>query len=111
MRPEDNPYINPENYMSGYQDSINKLGENKENIEFDKLCFHVFCMNEDGKRLLEIFKERFIMPAVPGISNPHYDKICMYYEGYKNAFRDLIASVRSYQERKDHEAKLAEGIE
>lgn len=96
--------------MSGYQDSINKLAENKDIIEFDKLCFHVFCMNEDGKKLLELFRERFIMPSIPGVSNPNYEKICVYYEGYKEAFRQLIMSCNSYQERKEHENKLmAEG--
>lgn len=101
----ENPYLMPENFLSGYEESMK---QNKESgvIEFDALCYNVFMMNEDGKKLLELFKERFIFPATPGNASSNYDQACIYYEGYREAFRGLILAVQSYQLRKDSEAKL-----
>lgn len=104
MHINDNPYLKPENYHAGYQESIDKMAQQNQ-IEFDKLCWHVFMLNEDGKKLLEIFRDKFIAQPTPGQSHANYDKMCIYFEGYRQAFRDLMMSVQAYQERKDYEAK------
>ena len=105
MNPEDNPFIKPENYFSGYQDEVEKLRNNPSFIEFDKLCYEVFGKTEDGARLLEYLTERFILPANPfPVGNPAYPNACVYYEGFRDAYRQLVHCVRSYKERKDAEA-------
>lgn len=99
-----NPFIEPENFFDGYDESIRELKNRPEQIEFDKLCFQVLAVSDDGRKLMEMFKERFIMGSTPCPLNGPYETACVYYEGYRDAFRQLIATVNSYQQRKDQEA-------
>lgn len=92
-----------ENYWAGYEESINKLKNDPNLIEFDKLCFLVFGISENGKQLLEYFKDRIIFPSIPGQADNNFDKRCMYYEGYKEAFRQLIHATNNYKIRKEAE--------
>ena len=50
-------------------------------------------------------KERFILTATPGPINENYPNMCVFYEGFREAFRQIIGSVHAYQVKKDNEAK------
>ena len=99
---ENNPYIEPPNYYENYQTAENS----QQGVPLDELCWHVF-NTEDGKKLLEIIKERFVIMPTPGPVNKNYPVMCTFYEGFREAFRQLIGSVQSYQAKKDNEAKQA----
>lgn len=99
---ENNPYIEPPNYYENYQAAENS----QQGVPLDELCWHVF-NTEDGKKLLEIIKERFLIVPTPGPVNENYPVMCTFYEGFREAFRQLIGSVQSYQAKKDNEAKQA----
>lgn len=104
---KDNPYINPANYLDGYQESLDKLRQNKDVIQFDKLCFEVLETTPQGRKLQQLFKDRFIYTSTPAQLNTNYDFACIFYEGFREAFRHLLANVESYRQRKEHEAKEA----
>lgn len=61
-------------------------------------------MSEDGNKLLELLKDRFIFPSSPGPMSESYAYSCIYYEGFREAFRQLINCVDSYKKRMDAEA-------
>ena len=69
-----NPYIEPENYFEGYQDSIDSLKGNPDLVEFDKLCHLVF-MTPDGKQLMEEIEKRYLLPALASPMNNNYQYI------------------------------------
>jgi hypothetical protein len=98
-----NPYIEPQNYYENYESTQS----GQQDIALDELCWHVFNINEDGKKLLEIMKNRFLIMPTPGPVNENYPHMCVFYEGFREAFRQIIASVDGYQRKKDHEAKQA----
>jgi hypothetical protein len=100
----DNPYIQPENYHAQYQTMQPEKGE----VALDELCWHVF-NTDDGKKLLEIIEKRFILMGTPGPINDNYGNMCIYYEGFREAFRQILGSVQNYQIRKDQQAKQAAG--
>lgn len=102
----ENQYISPENFYEQYQTA---QPERTHTVQLDELCWDVF-NSDNGRKLLEIFKERFIMPGTPSQINDNYDKACMYYEGFREAFRQIIGSVQGYQIRKDEEARKAAGV-
>jgi hypothetical protein len=108
MNPEDNPYIAPQNYLSGYQDSLNQFQETANQIELDRLCFEVFVANETGRKLMEVIKSRYIHTATPFKIGPDYKYACIYYEGLRQAYRGLEELAMSYKHRKEHEALRAE---
>lgn len=97
-----NPFIEPQNYYENYETSTTA----EQGIPLDELCWHVF-NTEDGKKLLEIIKERFLIMPAPGPVNENYPVMCTFYEGFREAFRQIVASVNSYQTKKDYEAKQA----
>jgi hypothetical protein len=99
---DNNPYINPQNYYEGYE--INETST--PSVPLDELCWHVF-NTDDGKKLLEIMEKRFIAMPTPGPVNENYPNMCVFYEGYREAFRQIIGSVQSYQIKMDNKAKEA----
>jgi len=104
-----NALIEPENYYEGYNESIKKAAlANPGQVVFDELCFTVLGRSEDGKKLMEMIKERFIMPSVPcKLSGVDFPVAATYYEGYREAFRQLLGQVEGYKQRMAYEAKKA----
>ncbi len=94
-----NPLLEPEDYFSGYRDSIEALKNNPELIEFDKLCFELFSQNEQGKRFLELVTQRYLIPALAKPGTATYQLDVMWAEGFKDFARMLVSSVRSHQQR------------
>lgn len=95
---EENPFLKPENYYAGYQESIDALKNKPEALEMDKLCYFVF-NTEPGKRLMSEIVERFLLP---GFIHPGTDGVqhaAIYYEGFKEGFRMLRNCVRSHEQR------------
>lgn len=95
-----NPYIEPENYHQGYQDSIDKNSkENPDALEFEKLCYALFRKDSNGIRLMEIIYEKFINPALVHIGSDNYAQNVTYMEGFKQAFRQLKEAVDHHEQR------------
>jgi hypothetical protein len=95
---EKNPYIEPENYFEGYQDSIDKMKERPEFVEFDKLCHLVFG-TPDGKHLMEEIERRYLLPALCSPTVPNYQTMVIYTEGFKDAFRSIKSVILSHEQR------------
>jgi hypothetical protein len=93
-----NELLEPENYFEGYQEKIEELKNRPEAIELDKLFYLVF-QTEDGKHLLEIIKERYLMPGFVNPNNPNAANGALYYEGFKEAFRMILGSIRAHSHR------------
>lgn len=102
MSEETNPYLQQEDYFEGYKRKIEELKQRPDVVELDKLCFLVF-QSEDGKKLLNEFTERYLLP---GFVNPAMDNsggAALYYEGFKEGFRLIRGSIRAHQQRIDAE--------
>lgn len=96
-----NPLLMQENYFQGYQDSIEKMKNNPLLVAFDKLCYEVFQANPLGKDFLNIVKERFFIGSFPGVAKgtPTYQIDLLYVEGFRDAYRTIMASVESHSQR------------
>jgi len=95
----ENPMLQPENYLEGYNESISKLRNQPEVIAFDKFCYEVFEATEVGKKFLEFAKERFIIHSQITRGNADYPTDCIWQEGFRDAYRMIIQSVMSHQQR------------
>ena len=95
---EENPYLTPENYYDGYQENINKLKDNPEFVEFDKLCHLVF-NTPDGKHLMQELEKRYLIPALANPSSENFETLLIWTDGYKEAFRMLRHCVTSHEQR------------
>jgi hypothetical protein len=104
MSEKPNDILAQENYSAGYNEKIEELKNNKEFVELDKLHYYVF-HNDSGKKLIEEYKNRFL---IPGFTNPnvsHCDKAALYFEGFKEAFRLILNSVKAHEQRIEAENK------
>lgn len=98
MSEETNPFLQQENYFEGYQEKIAALKHRPDVVELDKLCFLVF-HSEDGKKLLNEFVERYL---IPGFVNPQVNnagEAALFYEGFKEAFRLIRGSIKAHEQR------------
>lgn len=93
-----NPYIEPENYFDGYKESIEKLKERPEFVEFDKLCHLVFG-TPDGQHLMKELEKRFLINSLCSPNVPNYQTLVIYTEGFRDAIRQLRNSVLSHEQR------------
>ena len=101
---DENPYIKPENYYAGYQDSMEKLKENPDLVEFDKLCHLVFT-SPDGIALMDQIDKRYLLPSLASPASANYETMVVYTEGFKEAFRMIKGFVLSHDQRIKAEIK------
>jgi hypothetical protein len=94
----ENPFLKQENYFEGYNKSIDDLKNRPELIEFDKLIYEVF-NTEMGKKLMELFEERYLIPALADRNAPNYQLILMWADGFKDAFRMIKHTIHSHEQR------------
>jgi len=93
--------------MAGYKESLDAFLNSPDRLELDQLMYHVLGKTDDGKKLLSIFRDKFLTAATPGKMNGNYHHACIHHEGYREAFRYIIMMVESYKQRKEFEAKEA----
>ena len=98
MSEETNPYLQQEDYFEGYKKKIDELKTRPEVVELDKLCYMVFA-TEDGKKLLNEFVERYLIPGFVNPGAAHPGEAALYYEGFKEAFRLIRGSIKAHQQR------------
>jgi len=94
-----NPLLQPENYLEGYQKSIDELKNQPEVVMFDKLCYEVFEATEIGRKFLEFAKERFIIHSQITRGNPTYQLDVIWQEGFRDAYRMILSHVQSHKQR------------
>lgn len=101
---EKNPFLEPENYLEGYQKSIDKLRNSSKAVELDKLCFHTFT-SDSGKKLVDECKNRFLIPGLYSPRETNAEMVGAYFEGFKEGIRMLMINcVKSHEERVKGEA-------
>jgi len=96
---EENPILEQENYAKQYQENIEALKHKPEIVELDKLCYEVFHISEPGRRLLEICKERWLIPALANKSSPTYKDEVIWAEGFKELIRFFLSSIIAHEQR------------
>ncbi len=96
---EPNPFLQQEDYFKDYQEGIEKLKNNPEVIAFDKLCFEVFEASEVGRKFLEFGKDRFLIHSQIQRGTPTYQEDLIWQEGFRDAYRMILQSVISHQQR------------
>jgi hypothetical protein len=96
---EPNYILEQENYGKQYQENIEALKNRPEVIELDKLFFEVFEKYEPGKRLLEIAKERWLIPSLAAKGTRTYKEDLLWGEGFKEFIRLILSSIKTHQQR------------
>lgn len=94
-----NPLLQQEDYFKQYKENIDKMRNDPTVIEFDKLTYELFKMNEQGKRWLEIIKERYLIPALAKPGTATYQLDVMWAEGFKDFPRMIIMAILAHDQK------------
>lgn len=82
-----NPHISIPDPFKDYQKSLEELAKLDPTIhEFSRICYELFYMNQDGKKLWEILKDRYLLQSLVNPTLPGADLNAIYWTG----FTDLI---------------------
>ena len=94
-----NPLINPEE-SEMHKLYREKSNEGRQEIEqLQSLCWEVFIVSAAGKKLMEIYMEKFVMPSKFSPTDISADKLAMYWHGYKDAIRSMKDNAIAYMKR------------
>lgn len=96
---EANPFLQQEDYFAGYKKNIEAMRNDPSLIEFDKLCFELFEANEQGKKFIEIVKERWLIPALARPGTATYQIDVIWGEGFKDFPRMLVMGILTHVQR------------
>jgi hypothetical protein len=99
MELHENPFIKPTDYWAQYRENIEKLKNHPESLAFDKLCYELFHVNEQGKKFMEIVTDKFIIPALVERGTPNYHDSLIWCEGFKGFPLMLKQYVRTHLDR------------
>lgn len=96
---EQNDILNQEDYFKGYKEKIDALKSQPHVIEFDKLCYELFEANPQGKRFIEIVKEKYLLNSLAKIGTPTYQVDVIWADGFKEFPRMILQALTSHQQR------------
>ena len=89
-KPHHNPILEAMAGTDPYANVREKVDEGlKQLIELQRLCYEVFQVSDNGKKLYEIIREKFIIPARFSPTDPSSADLALYWEGFKEAMRGL----------------------
>ena len=94
-----NPILEQEDYFKQYKENIDKMRSDPMVIEFDKLVYELFKMNEQGKRFMQIVTERYLIPALAKPGTATYQLDIMWAEGFKDFPRMLLMAIQAHDQK------------
>lgn len=80
-----------------------RVDEATQAQEFAHLCYDVFQVHPDGKRLYEKLVEDILVKSGVDMSKPQAKEAAIYLEGMRNVIRTLRMQIES------HRARIAKG--
>ncbi len=90
----------PDPYFNGHAIGIeDKFKEKDSDLEYQRLCYEAFLSNKDGLALLEQFKTRYHCMPLFTPMHPNAEKLALFFEGFKEAFRGLEHAAKTHQKR------------
>src|SRR5580698_3317742 len=99
MELKDNPLLQKENYFKGYDESVEKLKNNPQLIEFDKLCYEIFEKTDAGKRFLELVTDRYLLAPAGAPSSKDFEVQAVWAEGVRYSFLLMLNAIKSHKQR------------
>ncbi len=84
-----NPLITPEEPEVLKQFKQWSQETSKDTFELQRLCYEVFIVSANGKKLYELLQEKHLIPAKFAPNDPYAPTLAMYWEGFKAAIRGL----------------------
>lgn len=97
MNEDQNPYLQPEDFFSGYKKHEDPARQN-EVVDFEKLCYQLF-ENEQGRKFWELITERYLLQGFVDPQSSSSNNAAVYYEGFKESFRMLRRCIISHKNR------------
>ncbi len=97
---EPNPHISIPDPYADYQASLAKLAELDPKVnEFGRLCYEIFFIEENGKKLWEILEERFLMSTLVNPTAPQSEIVSIYWNGFTDCIKQFKQLGNQHRQR------------
>ena len=96
---QNNSILEPEDYFKQYKENINRMKNDPHVIEFDKLVYELFKLNEQGRRFMDIITKRYLIPALAKPGTATYQLDVMWAEGFKDFARMILMAIQSHDQK------------
>ena len=90
-------------FLKAYNEKIRP--NSKELEEFQRLCYEVFVVSDQGKQLYDMLVKKFVIPSMFSIGDKDIQYSAIYWEGFKSAIRGLMDSALGYLKRANRVSK------
>ena len=87
MNPEDNPYLNLANIYDTHK--VQNPEQYGPGQEVNRLCYELFHVDERGKKLWELWSNRYLMQSVFSPQAPNAKDLALWWEGFREAIRGM----------------------
>jgi hypothetical protein len=87
MNPEDNEFLKIDNPFENVKHAQDEMV--KAQMEFQRLCYEVFHVEPNGKKLMELLKERYLLRPLYTPDHPQAVTQSMFWEGFREAIRSF----------------------
>lgn len=94
----ENPFLQPEDYMKGYRESVEKLKNDPNLVAFDRMCYELFT-TDLGKRFMQYVTEIYLLPSLVNKDSPNFALMAIWQDGFKDAFRIIRQGIKSHDQR------------
>lgn len=98
----------PEQYFDEYKENIEKIRNDPNFVNIQEIIHDMIYLNKNRDKFIKYVQDNFIMGATPARLDANFPNACIFYEGYRAAWKHLLNLGLSHQMQKDAEAKNAE---
>lgn len=98
MDPNDNPLLQPEDFMAPYKDSVEDMKNHPELVSFEKLCYDV-SQTDSGRKLIDYLQDNWLMKGAGDPNHPNFKDLCIWKDGLNYLIMMIRNNVRSHQQR------------
>lgn len=95
-----NPHITIPDPFEAYKASLDELAKVDPLInEFSRICYELFFMHTDGKKLWEILQDRFLLSTLVNPSAPQAETMAVYWAGFTDCIKQFRTLGLQHKQR------------
>ncbi len=100
MELHENPYLQQEDYLAGYQENIERFREyGKAQSQKQIDAADIAMQQAQGKKFIDLIKERYLLPSLAHYTETNYKNVILWGEGFKDFPRMILNCIRSHEQR------------
>src|SRR4051812_17342544 len=99
---EPNPYSTLENPFDARQKNLDAMTAMYPELqEIGRICYELFMLNKDGKKLWELLADKYLFNSLVDIQAPGPEMRSLYWSGFTDCLKFFKAQAKQHKQRID----------